>query len=65
MSYESSSLLSLARHVQSCKKKHNIIDESSEKSIENTSNNDDIEEMVETPKTGIIKKNNNKPNKKS
>jgi len=56
MSYESSSLLSLARHVQLCKKKHNIIDESSEESIENTSNNDDIEEMVETPKTGIIKK---------
>lgn len=36
--YESTSLLSLARHIQACKKKHNIID-NSEESSENTSNN--------------------------
>ena len=60
--YESTSLLSLARHVQSCKKKHNIIDSSSEDSSENTNNNDEI---IETPQTEIInKKNNKKSNKK-
>jgi hypothetical protein len=62
--YESTSLLSLARHIQACKKKHNIID-NSEESSENTSNNEEIEEIVETPKTEIIKKNNKKSNKKS
>ena len=63
--YESTSLLSLARHVQSCKKKHNIIDSSSEDSSENTNNNDEINDIVETPKTEIInKKNNKKSNKK-
>ena len=56
---ESTSLLSLARHVQSCKKKHNIIDNTSVESSDNY--NDDI---VENPQTEIIK-NNKKSYKKS
>ena len=59
--YESTSLLSLARHTQSCKKKHNIIESSSEESQEITNNK---EEIVETSKPDIInKKKNNKTNK--
>ena len=59
--YESTSLLSLARHTQSCKKKHNIIESSSEESQEITNNKDEI---VETSKPDIInKRKNNKINK--